>query len=59
MINIVREWGSQCDGCGKIKDNNILVMISPYTYSSVSSSLKLCPKCRRELIKKLITLKEN
>lgn len=59
MINIVRDWNSQCDGCGKIKEDNTLVIISPYTYSSVSSSTKLCSKCRRELIKKLITLKED
>lgn len=58
MISIVRDWHSQCDGCGKIKDN-ILVIISPHEYASVSSSSKLCPKCRRELIKRLITLKED
>ncbi len=59
MINIVRDWNDRCDGCGKIKENNTLVIISPYEYSSVSSSTKLCSKCRRELIKKLITLKED
>ena len=59
MISIVRDWHSRCEGCGKVYENNILVIISPYVYSNISSSAKLCSECRRELIKKLIALKED
>lgn len=59
MISIIRNWDCHCDGCGKANENNIFVIVSTDTYSPVSSSTKLCSKCRRELIKKLITLKED
>lgn len=58
MIHIVKDWYSRCSGCGEIKEN-ILVMVSPGEYSNVTGSLTLCPKCRREFIKKLIANKED
>ena len=59
MIHIVKDWYNRCNGCGKVKENTTLVIVSPEMCSSIDGTLILCPKCRRELIKKLIANKED
>ena len=59
MIRIIKDWYGYCGGCGKLNEKNILAAISIEGYGPVTGSLILCPKCRRELTKKLITLKED
>lgn len=59
MIRIIKDWYGYCGGCGKLNEKNILAVISIEEYGRGTGSLILCPKCRRELIKKLIANKED
>lgn len=59
MIRIIKDWYGYCGGCGELNEKNILTVISIGEYGPGTGSLILCPKCRCELVKKLIALKEE
>jgi len=57
MIEMVR-WEGSCNSCCKESDDLRLIYVTT-PHGRTAMGMQLCPKCRRQLVKKLIANKED